>query len=594
MGKFADLYTASVASSNVRQIQPSEQKKTAADQYLNLYFQTNAQRFDLAIKLADTEAAQSFAVAQMLEKSIENIDRQLTELQKIKEDYAKGNKTSADKAFERELSVEKARMDDIQSSYSRQMKAYTDIVDGYDISQYQPQIVNAADAFGNSLGTAGTIESKVKRYVSQVAVPPGSDAAKAAAASIYGTFRSDAYSKGYQNSFDAKDNDIRNIIATQLGVNPNVSIKNPDGTTATISIFNGGVDVDKEERANAAAARFGQQTLSDKRYKELIAKATGADGKVDKEKLDELAKQEANLGTIAEQEKLLMERLKIAEEKKFKALDAASLTGEEKLQRAREIYRGGMKLLDEPARQALEYDSYFKSLSPELQQITLGYNAVSPNEISFMKTGETGDDPVKEQAYSYYNNKKKERDEGKQLEANLHIIANDSFPEDDEAQKKFIGYVLRATELEKPQKVSEEVANANTLAVTGQKAPTEGQRLSDLLFQRFKMDKQKQQPQGEDLSGLPPIEGEAPVIKTEDEVPVSEPGIINPPIYRFGGMDYEVSPIKDTQGITTGYNLFSPSTGDIQKIDSAEYIGQGKQKVVTDLETLVRQNYPME
>ena len=123
MGKFADLYTASVASSNVRQIQPSEQKKTAADQYLNLYFQTNAQRFDLAIKLADTEAAQSFAVAQMLQKSIENLDKQLADLQKIKEDYGKGDKTSADKAFERELSVEKARIDDRQSAISRQMKA---------------------------------------------------------------------------------------------------------------------------------------------------------------------------------------------------------------------------------------------------------------------------------------------------------------------------------------------------------------------------------------------------------------------------------------------------------------------------------------
>ena len=287
--------------------------------------------------------------------------------------------------------------------------------------------------------------------------------------------------------------------------------------------------------------------------------------------------------------------------------------------RGRDIYSSQFAPLNKQQRQALKEKRVMDNLSSKGQRNMAAYNSVQANDyrLKLMDNDISAGNTPEAYAKKIVELKRQGLEEFDAYQTALELAGDD-----ENKANEILGLAIRYTQANAPKapidkvnavlnppiktKPTSDKAEAMVESVMEQFSPEATPNLyydnvalpmfvnedlaplEKLFEERLKIKNKKPVPQGEDLTGLPPISGQAPVIKTEDEISPDQPRIPRTPVYKFQGMEYQVTPIKDAQGITTGYNLYSSSTGDIQKIDKAEYAAQGKGNIVDDLDRMMQ------
>ena len=385
---------------------------TVAEWYRITYIDTHLQRFNDAQRLVQADIQQQFLVAQLLNEQIKNLDKQI---QDINDAQSKGQFDRLVKAYGLEQQV-------ISDTQRRQLSVISTVDDMYRIDSSLASIGTAADSFGNALSTAGSIEGKVGRFARTVGgYTRGSEQAKAVAATIYDQFKAAANARGasFAAQFNTNDAKIRKEIAQATGVTPT------DIST---------VNQQKEAKLNEMLQDQGQQAISNKEIQELIALA-----KTD----DSTPQQIQDL-----EDKLLASRTALSN-KQLAALQRASITPEEKMMRAREIYNTQFapKSVQNKARGAAAFSAYFETLDPVQQNIMLGFNETTPQQAKFMQQPryKIEGNAEKETAYDLYYDARRKRLQGQPMDGTLHQIVADKFPGDVEAQQRVLGYIFRAS-----------------------------------------------------------------------------------------------------------------------------------------------------
>ena len=385
---------------------------TVAEWYRITYIDTHLQRFNDAQRLVQADIQQQFLVAQLLNEQIKNLDKQI---QDINDAQSKGQFDRLVKAYGLEQQV-------ISDTQRRQLSVISTVDDMYRIDSSLASIGTAADSFGNALSTAGSIEGKVGRFARTVGgYTRGSEQAKAVAATIYDQFKAAANARGasFAAQFNTNDAKIRKEIAQATGVTPT------DIST---------VNQQKEAKLNQMLQDQGQQAISNKEIQELIALA-----KTD----DSTPQQIQDL-----EDKLLASRTALSN-KQLAALQRASITPEEKMMRAREIYNTQFapKSVQNKARGAAAFSAYFETLDPVQQNIMLGFNETTPQQAKFMQQPryKIEGNAEKETAYDLYYDARRKRLQGQPMDGTLHQIVADKFPGDVEAQQRVLGYIFRAS-----------------------------------------------------------------------------------------------------------------------------------------------------
>lgn len=425
--------------------------ETVGQFYTSAYLQTHMQRYQLALQMAQQQAASQMVVAQMLNDQLRNLDKQIADI--------KGAKSSSElnsliKAYQLKQSVMSDRA-------RRQISIYDQVNDIFDVSSSLPTINNAGDSFASSLATAGSVESKAQRAAGSVGgYSRSTDQAKAVAAATYSRFRADAYRKGQRTKFDANDAAIRKAIADTMGVKP------ADIDTA---------DVQKEKMLRDRLQAQGGQAISTSDLNKLI---------------DEFKADEAGDASPASQkdaiEQLLLKRTELSKQQQ-KALAGATQSPEATIARARNIYRSQFAPI--PTQQKQQFANYVKQLNPTQQMITLGFVETKPGEVNFMKKPRAkivkGGDQQKIVAYDLFYAAQKDIKAGKAPGYLIHTKVAEAFPNDTVKQQKVLGYIFRAqaeisgTDQEKAIKKNKEIeAAANKVIDEQPEIPTE----QDVIF----------------------------------------------------------------------------------------------------------------
>ena len=385
---------------------------TVAEWYRITYIDTHSQRFNDAQRLVQADIQQQFLVAQLLNEQIKNLDKQI---QDINDAQSKGQ-------FDRLVKTYGLQQQVISDTQRRQLSVISTVDDMYRIDSSLASIGTAADSFGNALSTAGSIEGKVGRFARTVGgYTRGSEQAKAVAATIYDQFKAAANARGssFAAQFNTNDANIRKEIAQATGVTPT------DIST---------VNQQKEAKLKKMLEEQGEQAVSDTQINELITLA----------RADDTTPQEVQ----DLEDKLLAARTALSN-KQLAALQRASITPEEKMMRAREIYNTQFapKSVQNKARGAAAFSAYFETLDPVQQNIMLGFNETTPQQAKFMQQPryKIEGNAEKETAYDLYYDARRKRLQGQPMDGNLHQIVADKFPDDVEAQQRVLGYIFRAS-----------------------------------------------------------------------------------------------------------------------------------------------------
>ena len=403
--------------------------------YGNIYMETHMMRYQQSMKLAMQEQQNAMMVAQMLNATLINLDKQIKDVKGV---------TSGDE-FNRLMKLYGMKQTSISEREKRQIQVYNQVNDIYDISRSLPTINNAGETFASSLASAGTVESKARRYAGTIGgYSRGTEQAKAVAAATYERFKADAYRKGYQSTFDANDSKIRQAIGDTTGVAP--------GNIDT-------VDAQKEAMLNKRLTEVGGTALSADDLKDIDARIEALqDG-----------------GVSTEQQKgainaLLAQRTRLTEQQ-TQALQTASRSPEESITRARRIYRSQYAPLDVQRREA--FQNYLARLDPGQQILALGYETTKPGDAKFIfkPRKNVKDDQVKAAAYDLYYSLQKEREQGKVPTYKLHEKVAELFPNDERKQEKVIGIILRATELETPDSIQKTIERNARLQAIAERKP---------------------------------------------------------------------------------------------------------------------------
>lgn len=420
--------------------------------YRNTYIDTQMQRYELAMQMAASDAAQQFAIAQMLAQQLASLDKSIADIQ--------GAKTT-DELTQR-LKVAGLKQTVISDAMRRKISIYEDVQKQFDVSPSLASVNTAADKFGSSLSAAGTIQDKARRQAGTVSgYTPGSNQALAVAATTFSTFKAEAERNGYGTQFTAAEADIKNEIAKRFGVDA----KKIDT-----------VDAVKDTLLQDRLKTEGGQAVGDTELKQIEALVGGnATPQQKQEALDQL----------------LARRAKLTDEQ-LNALERSSLTPEQKMQRAREIYNTQLGPESYKNRGLQEYQSYFNRLPPEMQKITLGYQQVKPQDVKFMEGRRSAivGDKEKEVAFDLYYALEKDRRAGKQPAYLVHEKVEQFFPNDERAQQRVLGYIFRQTEKESGigidmAKNRQKDLDEYLIGEYGRTAPSDEEILDDLLAGRI-------------------------------------------------------------------------------------------------------------
>jgi hypothetical protein len=403
--------------------------------YGNIYMETHMMRYQQSMKLAMQEQQNAMMVAQMLNATLINLDKQIKDV--------KGVTTGDD--FNQLMKLYGMKQTSISEREKRQIQVYNQVNDIYDISRSLPTVNNAGETFANSLAAAGTVESKARRYAGTIGgYSRSTEQAKAVAAATYERFKADAYRKGYQSTFDANDSKIRQAIGDTMGVAP--------GNIDT-------VDAQKEAMLQDRLTKVGGSALSTSDLADIDARI-----------------QQLQAGGVSpEQQKgaidaLLAQRTQLTQQQ-TQALQTASRSPEESITRARRIYRSQYAPLDVQRREA--FQNYLARLDPGQQILALGYETTKPGAAKFIfkPRKQIADDPVKAAAYDLYYSLQKERDAGKVPGYKLHEKVAELFPNDERKQEQVIGIILRATDLETPDSIQKTIErNARLQSIAEKKS----------------------------------------------------------------------------------------------------------------------------
>ena len=393
-------------------------QQTVADFYTSTYLQTHMQRYQYALQMAQQQQASSMAVAQMLNEQLKNIDNQIADI--------KGAKSSDQ--FNRLVKAYGLKQDVLSDKARRQIAVYNQVNDIWNIQASLPTMSNAADQFASSLASAGTIESKARRYAGSVGgYSRGTDQAKAVAAATYSNFMADAYRKGYQTQFDASKSQIKTAIAQTMGVNVT------DIDTA---------EAQKQKMIKDRLSEQGGTIISESDLNKVIQEA-----------------QAAQTGTVTQGQtksavdQLLEARTQIAAEQMM-ALQRAQQTPEQTIQQARNIYRSQFAPVKTQEKEA--FQNYMLRLDPVQQMMMLGFESTKPGDVAFikkprqsvakqaLKDNATREDKAKLVAYDLFYAAQSDIKAGKTPQYKIHEKVAEAFPNDDATQQKVLGYILRA------------------------------------------------------------------------------------------------------------------------------------------------------
>ena len=387
-------------------------RNQVADFYRITYIDTHLQRFNYAQQLVQQDIQQQFLVAQMLAEQMKNLDKQIRD---IDEAQTKGQFDRLVKAYGLEQQV-------ISDTQRRQLSVISTVDDLYRIDSSLASIGTASDSFGNALSTAGSIEGKVSRFARTVGgYTRGTEQAKAVAATIYDQFKAAANARGstFAAQFNTNDAKIRKEIAQATGVTPT--------DIAT-------VNQQKEAKLNEMLRKQGQQAISQKELTELVELAKAP---------DQTPQQVQDL-----EDRLMAQRTQLSN-RQLAALQRASITPEEKMMRAREIYNTQFapKSVQNKARGAAAFAAYFDTLDPVQQNIMLGFNETTPQQAKFIQEPryKIEGNLEKETAYDLYYDQRRRRLQGQPADGTLHQIIADKFPNDVAAQQRVLGYIFRAS-----------------------------------------------------------------------------------------------------------------------------------------------------
>ena len=413
--------------------------------YGNLYMETHMMRYQQSMKLALQEQQNAMMIAQMLNATLINLDKQIKNV--------KGATTTDD--FNRLMKLYGMKQSSISEAEKRQLQVYRDINDIFDISRSLPTINNAGETFAGSLASAGTVESKARRYAGTIGgYSRGTEQAKAVAAATYERFKADAYRKGYQSTFDANDSKIRQAIGDTMGVAP--------GNIDTVDAQKQAMLQDRLNKVGGTALSQDDLDDIDARIKQL--QEGGVDTQAQKDAVDALLLQRTQLTAQQQQ-----------------ALQTASRSPEESITRARRIYRSQYAPLDVQRREA--FQNYLARLNPGQQILALGYETTKPGDAKFIfkPRKNIADDQVKSAAYDLYYSLQKEREQGKVPTYKLHEKVAELFPNDERKQERVIGIILRATELETPDSIQKTIERNARLQALAEKKPFSDKDLSAMF-----------------------------------------------------------------------------------------------------------------
>ena len=403
--------------------------------YGNLYMETHMMRYQQSMKLALQEQQNAMMIAQMLNATLINLDKQIKDV--------KGVTTTDD--FNRLMKLYGMKQTSISEAEKRQLQVYRDVNDIFDISRSLPTINNAGETFAGSLASAGTVESKARRYAGTIGgYSRGTEQAKAVAAATYERFKADSYRKGYQSTFDANDSKIRQAIGDTMGVAP--------GNIDTVDAQKQAMLQDRLNKVGGTALSADDLADIDARIKQL--QAGGVDTAAQKDAIDALLAQRTQLTAQQQQ-----------------ALQTASRSPEESITRARRIYRSQYAPIDVQRREA--FQNYLARLNPGQQILALGYETTKPGDAKFIfkPRKNIADDQVKSAAYDLYYTLQKEREQGKVPTYKLHEKVAELFPNDEKKQERVIGIILRATELETPDSIQKTIERNARLQAIAEKKP---------------------------------------------------------------------------------------------------------------------------
>ena len=115
--------------------------------YGNIYMETHMMRYQQSMKLAMQEQQNAMMVAQMLNATLINLDKQIKDV--------KGVTTGDD--FNQLMKLYGMKQTSISEREKRQIQVYNQVNDIYDISRSLPTVNNAGETFANSLAAAGTV-----------------------------------------------------------------------------------------------------------------------------------------------------------------------------------------------------------------------------------------------------------------------------------------------------------------------------------------------------------------------------------------------------------------------------------------------------
>jgi len=379
--------------------------------YTDAYLKTHMQRYQMALQMAEMQAQNEIVVAQMLAKQLAAIDKQIKDI----------NKAGTGAEFNALVKAYQLKQAVISDKSKRQIQIYNQVNDIWDISGALPTLSGAGEKFANSLATAGSVENKARRFAGTVGgYSRSTDQAKSVAAAMYSSFKADSYRKGYQTTFDANDAKIRKAIADVAGVQPT------DIDTA---------DVQKEKMIRDRLKAQGGQVISSRELDALVKEAEAAQ------------KGSASpAGKKAVIDDLITRRTQL-EERQLQAIEAASLSPEQKLQQARQIYRSQLAPVEVQQQEA--FKNYMRTLSTPQQMIMLGFENTTPGQAKFMfGTRDKIKDDKKRAAYDLYYQAQKDRRAGKVPNFMLHEKVAELYPDRPDIQQQILGYIFRATEME--------------------------------------------------------------------------------------------------------------------------------------------------
>lgn len=388
------------------------------DFYTNAYLKTHMQRYQMALQMAEMQAQQQVVVAQMLAKQLAALEKQIADVKGV----------STGKDFNALVKAYQLKQAVVSDKSKRQIQIYNQVNDIWDISGALPTLSGAGEKFANSLATAGSVENKARRFAGTVGgYSRSTDQAKAVAAAMYSEFKADSYRKGQQTTFDANDAKIRKAIADVAGVQPS------DIDTA---------DVQKEKMIRDRLKQQGGQVIGSKELDALIKEAdaarTGGVSPADRKAvIDDLITRRTAL-----------------EERQLQAIEAASLSPEQKIQQARQIYRS--QLAPVPVQQQEAFQNYMRTLSNPQQLIMLGFENTTEGQAKFMfQKRDKIKDEKKRAAYDLYYQAQKERRAGKVPSFRLHEKVAELYPNNIQAQQDILGYIFRATAMETDQSIEQ-------------------------------------------------------------------------------------------------------------------------------------------